>query len=136
MLATFQSKQGDDVKYVYYFLLITSPFWVALFVLGVISLMSKPAPDEKVMPIVTRTNVYSLAAATNLNSLVANCRYTNKVAWVNSKDYAEGINDALDTFMLLSLEQRLMNTNRTLDEMAMIVCERMKVKRTELGKPK
>lgn len=83
--------------------------------------------DKRVALIETGTNVYSLTA---------DCHYTSGVARADSRNYAEGINDALDTFLLLSLEQRLMNTNRSYDEMAEIVCERMRVKRTELGKPK
>ena len=43
--------------------------------------------------------------------------------------YAKGVNDALDTIMLLDLEQELQGTNRTWGAMAEIVCERLRVER-------
>ena len=48
-----------------------------------------------------------------------------------ARPYGEGVNDALDTITLLSLEQRMVETNRTWGAMAEIVCERLSVERVE-----
>lgn len=47
--------------------------------------------------------------------------------------YKKGANDALDTIMLLALEQRLEGTNRPWGTMAEIVCCRLRVKRSPIA---
>jgi hypothetical protein len=47
--------------------------------------------------------------------------------------YADGVNTALDSFILLNLEQQLDGTRRPMGEMAEIVCKRLKVPRRNLA---
>jgi len=126
------------VKYAYWFFLCTSPLWVAMFVIGVVSITRTKPPKDIVCPKPETNLLQALngVATSQLSSVTCHYHYTSGVVRVDSRDYAEGVNDALDTFVLLNLEQQLQHTNRTYGEMAEIVCERMKVKRTELGKSK
>ena len=50
-----------------------------------------------------------------------------------SSGYEHGVNDALDCFMLLNLEQDLQRTNRTMGAMGEIVAQRLSVKRFRPG---
>jgi len=46
-----------------------------------------------------------------------------------ASNYAKGVNDALDTIMLLGLEQELQGTNRSWGAMADIVRKRLRVEK-------
>jgi hypothetical protein len=49
-----------------------------------------------------------------------------------NEEYARGVNSALDSIMLLDLEQKLYETNRTWGAMADVVCQRLKVERKSI----
>lgn len=64
---------------------------------------------------------------------IVSCKGTLEVG-ANTSDYAKGVNDALDTIALLSLEQQLQGTNRTWGTMGEIVCSRLRVERQIVGR--